>query len=126
MLKANTGCAQALTSSAGFSAGIAHGSDDAAHLGLDQRIDARWRSPVMRAWLERHVDGRAGGVDSQQCAHLGVRPAGFLVPALTDDLAAARDDAADARVGCGGEKAALGKRERAAHHRLVKRAEISL
>ena len=78
------------------------------------------------AWLEVHVDRGAGGIDALQRPHLGVQAAGLLVPALADDFSVACDNAADPRIRRSGEEPALGERERAAHHRLVKGAELRL
>ena len=83
---------------------VAQGDDDAADAGGDERVGARRRAAVVRARLERDVDGRAADVDAArggvaQRHHLGVRAAGFLRVAAADDAAVgADDDAADARV----------------------------
>ena len=86
-------------------AGVGIGSpvDDPRHTGGDQRLDTRRRASVVGTGLERDVGGRAAGSRSGrlQCAHLGVRFARALVPALTDRLATTDQDAADAGVGIG-------------------------
>ncbi len=62
---------------------IAHGDDDAADAGGDQRVGAGRRAAVVRARLERDVDGRAAHVVAArrrvaQGHDLGVRAAGLL------------------------------------------------
>ena len=60
-----------------------------------------------------------------QREHFGVRATGALVPALADHPVAVRDDAADHRVGPGGEQAAFGQAQRAGHVQVVQRGEIA-
>ena len=109
---------------AGESVRIAHRGHDARHARGEQRVGTRRRAPMMIARLERHVDSCAACRLATrrrvgERAHFRVRLSGALVPALADHSAVARDDAADARIGRGREKAALGERERPLHQLAV-------
>src|SRR5690606_4432702 len=74
------------------------------YAGLQQRVAAWWRAAVMRAGLERDVDGRAArilaaGAGVLQRGGFGMRSAGLLGVASADHPALWRDDdAAHARV----------------------------
>jgi hypothetical protein len=104
---------------------VLHRGDDAPHLRRDQRLDARRRTPVMTAGLEREVDRRSGGALAGRPQRVGFRMglAGARVEPFADDRAVADDHAADARIGSRGEQAARRERERARHEMLVGRAE---
>ena len=110
---------------------VAQGDDDAADAGGDERVGARRRAAVVRARLERDVDGRAADVDAArrgiaQRHHLGVRAARFLrVAAAGEPAVGADDDAADARVRIGQTHRVRGQRERLAHGRGRRRSEES-
>ena len=97
--------------------GRVHDPDDA---GRQQRARAGAGPAGVRARLQRD-DGRAaaGPVAGRgQREHLGVRPAGPLVPALADDhTRRVEHDGADVGVGVGGLAAGRGQRDGAAHRR---------
>jgi hypothetical protein len=82
--------------------------------GSEQRVDTGRRRPVVRARLERHVDGRAAGARAGrvQCDDLRVRPALALVPALSDDLVAGDTTCAHDRIGMRRAASMLGELER--------------
>ena len=105
--------------------GVLRGHHHARHAGLDQRIGARRRAPVVAAGLERDIGRRAASALARcaQCVHFGMRLAGTLVPALADDFVAVRDHAADARIGLRGEQTLLGQAQRTRHVTMVGGAE---
>ena len=83
--------------------GILEGRDDAADAGLDQGVGTGRRPAVMRARLQRDVDGGAfqGLARIGDRLGLGVRPAAVLRAAARDHAAIAHDHAADGRIGPG-------------------------
>jgi len=100
--------------------GVAHRGDDAPDARGEQGVDARRRSAVAVAGLERHEDSRTFDVAPArprigECGHLRVRAARALVEAFAGDLAAVDDHAADARIRRRRVEAALGEHERARH-----------
>ena len=76
---------------------IAGADHDAGDSRGDDGVGAGRRAAVMRARLERHVEGRAACRVSGLLKgdRLGVADSLVLVPPLADDLAVARDDCAD-------------------------------
>ena len=68
---------------------ILHGRDDARHSRIHQGPGAWPRSPLVRAWLERGIDGGSscGRACLLQSNDLGMTDAIVGVDALTDDLA---------------------------------------
>jgi len=76
---------------------VAHRCDDASDPGLADRIDAGRRAAVMDARLERHVERRAAraGARLREGVDFGVRFAGRVVVALSDDAIVRDDDRAD-------------------------------
>ena len=102
--------------------GIADRNDNSGHPGLDQRRGARRRVAVMVTGLERAVGGRAPGPVARRAQRrdLGMRPGGKRTGgAFADDLALARQHAAD-----GGPRRAMATRgagefDRPAHQLVV-------
>src|SRR4029077_299730 len=94
--------------------GVAGADDDARNPRGDDGIGAGRRPAVVRARLERHVEGRALGpiAGLLQRDRLGVADSVVLVPALADDLAVVLDDRADERMIRGLPPSALGQLER--------------
>ena len=96
--------------------GSRRADDDARDAAAIDGVDARRRSAVMGARLERDVERRAAGALARRLERddLGVRAARPLVPALADDLAVARRRRRR-RPGSGARRAAaaLGELERA-------------
>ena len=101
--------------------GIFECDDDPRDAGLDQRVGARRRAPVVRTGLERDVRGRAAGPIARvaQRHDLGVRPAGRFGCAAAGDLAVAHDDAADPWVGCAAAASAGAGIQRLVHRLVV-------
>ncbi len=93
---------------------IAGRRHDAGDSGRDDGVGARRRAALVRARLERDVERRAAGLLARRLErdHLGVRPAGPLVPALADNLAVGDDDRADDRVRMRRSAPTLGELER--------------
>src|SRR5690606_29882477 len=107
--------------------GVAHRRHHARHAGVDQRGRAGPGAAGVVAGLERDV-GRGAArahADRLQRRHLGMRSALAFVPAFAQHLVALRDHAADHRIGFGGPGTTFGQAQRARHHRVVGRAEIS-
>ena len=106
--------------------GRVHDPGDA---GRQQRAGAGAGPAGVRARLQRD-DGRAaaGPVAGRgQREHLGVRPAGPLVPALADDhTRRVEHDGADVGVGVGGLAAGRGQRDGAAHRRVTRSSRVSI
>ena len=95
------------------------GDHDALDRGREDRLGARRRPAVVGAGLERHEHRRPLEIGPARArvgdrGDLGVRAAELGVPALADDLAAARDHGADERVRADAAPAALGQLEGAA------------
>jgi hypothetical protein len=88
---------------------------------MNDLLDARRRASMVVARFEIDVERGAGcvGAGLFQRDHLGVRAAGALVPAFTDDLLVLRDDATDARVRRGGVQPLLRQLEGTPHHGVV-------
>ena len=100
---------------------VLHRADDAGDAGRDQRVGARWRTPVVRTRLEGDVSGGApgGGPGGAQGVDFRVRLARSCVPAFADDVPVVHQHAADAWVGRGRGQAARGKLQRTRHRRMV-------
>ena len=93
---------------------VVGGDDDARDSGLGDRLGARWRAAFVRARLERHVEGRAGGVlvTVAERLDLGVRLAGGGVETLADDTVVLDEDGAYERIGTRVSARALRQLER--------------
>ena len=93
---------------------VADRRDDRANSGLDERVRARRRSPVVGAGLERDVERRAARPLARRLERgdLRVRAAGPLVPALAHDLAVADEHRADDRIRGRRPASPLGELER--------------
>src|SRR6185437_665703 len=96
--------------------------NDARQTRRNQRLDARWCPAVMAARLQRDIRSRPGrfGSGSSQGVDFRVRLARSLVPALTYDLLALRDDAAYPRIRVGRLQPVHGQSDRAKHRSVVK------
>ena len=94
---------------------IAGADHDARHSRRHDRVGARRRATVMRARLERHVEGRAARCVARllERDRLGVPDSVVGVPALPHDLAVSHDDRADKRIVAGLAASLLGQFERA-------------
>ena len=82
--------------------GIAATNNDATNSRLKNAIDARWRAPLVIAWLERYVKRTAFGVfppSTTQRRNLGVFESGGGMITLANDPFALSDDSSDVRVG---------------------------
>ncbi|EFE49247.1 hypothetical protein NEIELOOT_01996 [Neisseria elongata subsp. glycolytica ATCC 29315] len=101
--------------------GVGDGGDDARYARLYQCFGAGRGAAVVAAWFEGNVGGGAARVFARlaQGVDFGMGAARFEVEALADDLAVVCDDAADARIGRGGEAAFGGEGQGAAHHVAV-------
>src|SRR5262249_16479005 len=100
--------------------------DNACDTSRNQRIRARWRSPVMTAGFEIHVGRSAFGRlarERNQRSGLTIRTASTLLPALRDDLLATREHAPNPRVRMRRLSAALRKLQRARHRASVELTE---
>jgi streptomycin 6-kinase len=99
--------------------------DDTGYACGDQRIDTRRCRPVVRARLERDVDGRAPRTRPRRCqrVHLGVRSSLPFVPPLADDLAVGHHDRTDDRIWVCRAAAVLGELDRALQEADVHRAD---
>ena len=99
----DSGVPQALQTCAGDQRiGILHGHDHARYFCANQRIRAWRRAPLVAAWLQRDIDGRAIRIMScllkrdRFCVGL----TGALVPAFRDHPGVAHDHAADPWIRC--------------------------
>ena len=101
--------------------GVFHGGHHPRHAGLDEGVGAGGRAAVVAAGFQGDVGGGAARAlpGLAQGMHFRMGLAGALVPALAQHRTVAHDDAADARVGRGGEQAALGQLQRAGHEGIV-------
>ena len=98
--------------------GVLEGNDHARHAGLEERIGARRRSPVVRAGLERHVRGVRGPSAPRAASggDLSVRPAGSpLCGSFSDDRAVTHEEAANPGVRGGAPTRALAEGHRPIH-----------
>ena len=76
---------------------------------------------MVGAGFERDVGrgARSAAAGGTQRHHFGVGLAGTFMPAFAEHAAAVGDDAADHRIGVGGETAAFGQLQRAGHVGVV-------
>ena len=116
------GAQTAYALSVGARIGVAHRDDDPGDPRLANRVDARRRPAMVRAWLEVRVEGGAPGILTciAERVDLGVRLARSAVITLADDLAIANDDRADERIGTRPASGARGEAKRAAHVRALR------
>ena len=86
---------------ADFRVGIADGADATRDAGLHKGRSAGRLTPLMAAWLQRHIGRGAARLVSRvaQGRRLGVESAEIVVPAAADHFAVFDDHAADHRVG---------------------------
>ncbi len=79
---------------------VAHRHDDPGDARCEDRLGAGRRLAVMTAWLESHVESRAGGGSTgvRKCDYLGVRAPESFVMAFTGELPIANHDRPDQRV----------------------------
>ena len=101
--------------------GVLDCGDDAIDAGFEDRGDARRRSAVVGAGLERHIQRRALRVAPglAKGMDLGVRLAGALVESLADNAALMHHDGTDDRVGRGAPARLLSQLERTMHECFV-------
>jgi hypothetical protein len=80
---------------------------------------------MVTAGFEGDIRGRPARflASGLQGVNFGMLRPGSHMPAFTDDLASVDDDTADARIGCRGVQAALGKAKRKRHESVIRRAE---
>ena len=104
--------------------GILDGADDAADAGSDDGVGARRRGAVMRAGLQRHVQGRPARLRPRaaQGFRLRVRTAAAGGDTARDHLSGRliRDDGADGRVWRRGAQPALREPQGNRHHVSIK------
>ena len=101
--------------------GVLHGGYDAGDTGIDQRIGARRRTPVVAAGFQGDVGGGTAGLVASlaQSMHLGMGLAGADMPAFADNDPIADDNAADTGIGMGGIQAFTGQFQGAGHQGMV-------
>ena len=101
--------------------GILHRRDHPRHAGGHQRIGAGRRAAVVAARFERDIGSGAARLVARhaQRVHFRMRLAGAQMIAFTDNFAVAHDNAADVRIGRGGETPQPRQFEGARHVKFV-------
>ena len=109
------------TSSGHLRIRVLHRCNHARHPRGNQRVAARWRTPVMAAGLQRNVGRRTARLlaGHAQRMNLSMRLACTIVKALPHDLAIFHDNAPDVRVGMGGKTTALRQLHGSRHVHLI-------
>ena len=100
---------------------ILHRCHHAGNPRSNQRVAARWGTPVVAAGLQRHVGGGTACLLAchPQRMDLGVRLAGTIVEPLPHDLAIFNDHAPDVRIGMGSKTPALRQLHGSRHVNLI-------